>query len=195
MQLADADSLVTAEAALRKSIQLAPNYQAYANLGWLYVQQKRYDESAAATRKALALNDRDWRVWSNLQLAYTWLQDEPQMRAARAQTLSLLGRYATVNPSDAPAQSMLSMLYAEDKRRDKALAHAKSALALSPNDPSILADIAETHLDLGDRRRALQFAHLSLENGYTLSDLQQRPALIPLLADPGFSGKRPAKSL
>ena len=195
MQLADADSLVAAEAALRKSIQLAPNYQAYANLGWLYVQQKRYDESAAATRKALALNDRDWRVWSNLQLAYTWLQDEPQMRAARAQTLSLLERYVTVNPSDAPAQSMLSMLYAEDKRRDKALAHAKSALSLSPNDPSILADIAETHLDLGDRRRALQFAHMSLENGYTLSDLQQRPALIPLLADPGFSGKRPSKSL
>src|SRR5215831_1656277 len=45
MQLADAESSVAAEAALRKSIQLAPNYQAYANLGWLYLQQKRYDES------------------------------------------------------------------------------------------------------------------------------------------------------
>jgi serine/threonine protein kinase/tetratricopeptide (TPR) repeat protein len=194
MQLGDADSFVAAEAALRKSIQLAPNYQAYANLGWLYLQQKRYDESAAATQKALELNDRDWRVWSNLQLAYTWLQDEPQLRAARAKTLSLLERYAAVNPNDAPAQSMLSMLYAEDKLRDRALDRAKSALVLSPNDPSILADIAETHLDLGDRRRALQFLHQSLENGYTLSDLRQRPAIIPLLDDPGFSGPRPSKS-
>jgi len=81
---------------------------------------------------------------------------------------------------------MLSILYAEDKRRDKALARAKSALSLSPNDPSVLADIAETHLDLGDRRRALQFAHQSLENGYTLSDLRQRPAL-GLLADPAVA--------
>ena len=187
MQLADAESSVAAEAALRKSIQLAPNYQAYANLGWLYLQQKRYDESVASTRKALEFNDRDWRVWSNLQLAYTWLQDQPQLRAARARTLLLLEQYAAVNPNDAPSQSMLSMLYAEDKRRDKALARAKSALSLSPNDPSILADIAETHLDLGDRRRALQFAHQSLENGYTLSDLRERPALGPLLADPAVA--------
>jgi serine/threonine protein kinase/tetratricopeptide (TPR) repeat protein len=187
MQLADAESSLAGEAALRKSIELAPNYRAYANLGWLYLQQKRYDESVGATRKALEFNDRDWRVWSNLQLAYSWLQDEPQLRAARARTLALLEQYAAVNPNDAPAQSMLSMLYAEDKRRDKALARAKSALSLSPTDPSILADIAETHLDLGDRRRALQFAQQSLENGYTLSDLRERPALGPLLADPALA--------
>jgi serine/threonine-protein kinase len=190
MQLSDSESVLAAEAAFRKSIQLAPNYQAYANLGWLYMQQKRYDESAAATRKALDLNDKDWRVWSNLQLAYTWLHDDKQMRVARAQTLSRLEQYAAVNSNEAPVQSMLSMLYAEDKRRDQALARAKSAVALSPNDPSILADIAETYLDLGDRRRALQFAHQSLENGYTLSDLQQRPALQALLADPSLRAKK-----
>jgi serine/threonine protein kinase/Flp pilus assembly protein TadD len=194
LQAGDSQSLAAAEAAFQKSIELAPNYQAYANVGWLYILQKRYADSAAATRKALELNDKDWRVWSNLQLAYTWLKDDRQMRAARSKTLSLVEQYAAVNPGDASAQSMLSMLYAEDGRRDKALARAKSALALSPKDPAILADIAETYLDLGDRRRALQFAHLSLENGYTLSDLQQRPALIPLLADPGFSGLRPSKS-
>jgi len=195
LQLGDSQSLAAAEAAFQKSIQLAPNYQAYANIGWLYILERRYQESADATRKALELNDKDWRVWSNLQLAYTWLKDDRQMRAARSRTLSLVEQYGAVNPNDASAQSMLSMLYAEDARRDKALAHAKSALALSPKDPSILADIAETQLDLGDRRRALQFAHQSLENGYTLSDLQQRPALLPLLADSDFSGPRPSKPL
>ena len=187
LQLGDSQSLAAAEAAFQKSIQLAPNYQAYANIGWLYLLQKRYQESAAATKKALELNDRDWRVWSNLQLAYIWLHDDQQMRAAGARTLSLLEQYAAVNPNDASAQSMLAMLYAEGKLRDKALSHANSALALAPNDPSILAEIAETYLDLGDRRRALQFIQQSLLNGHTLSDLQQAPGLLPLLDDPSLA--------
>ena len=183
LELSDSQSLAAAESAFQKSIQLAPNYPAYTNLGLLYMIQKRYSESAAATRKALELNDKDWRVWSNLLIASTWLKDGKQMRTARSKTFSLVEQYAAVNPSDAPTQSMLSMLYAEDKLRDKALFHAQSALALSPKDPSILADVAETYFDLGDRKRALDFLQRSLQNGYTLSDLQLRPAIVALLGD------------
>jgi serine/threonine-protein kinase len=186
MALNDSQSNAAAEAALQKSIQLAPNYQAYANLGWLYVSQKRYADAGAATRKALELNDKDWRVWANLQLAYTLLKDDEKMRAARAKTLSLLEQYALLNSQDATVQSMLSTYYAEDKLREKALSHASFALALAPKDPSVLADIAETYDDLGDRKRAIQYAQDSLRNGYTLADLQQRPALAGLLADPSF---------
>src|SRR5712664_1490287 len=185
-ELGDPSSNSAAEAAFQKSIQLAPNYQAYANLGWLYMEQKRYSEAAAAARKAVELNDKDWRVWSNLQLAYTWLKDDENMRAARAKTLSLLEEYASLNSQEAPVQSMLSMLYAEDKLREKAITRANAALALAPKDPWILADIAETYDDLGDRKRAIQYARDSLKNGYTLADLQERPALAGLLADPSF---------
>jgi serine/threonine-protein kinase len=184
--LNDSQSNAAAEAAFQKSIQLAPNYQAYANLGWLYMDEKRYADAAAATRKALELNDQDWRVWSNLQLAYTWLKDDENMRAARARTLSLLEQYASLNSQEAPVQSMLSMFYAEDKLREKAVSRANAALALAPKDAGILADIAETYYDLGDRKRAIQYAQDSLKNGYTLTDLQQRPALLGLLADPSF---------
>jgi len=186
MELNDSQSNSAAEAAFQKSIQLAPNYQAYANLGWLYKSQKRYPESAAATRKALELNDKDWRVWANLQLAYTLLKDNEKMRSARAKALSLLEQYASVNSQEAPVQSMLSTYYAEDKLREKALTSANAALALAPRDPDVLADLAETYDDLGDRKRAIQYARDSLKNGYTLTDLQERPALQGLLADPGF---------
>jgi tetratricopeptide (TPR) repeat protein/TolB-like protein len=186
MALNDSQSTAAAEAALQKSIQLAPNYQAYANLGWLYISQKRYTDSVAATRKALELNDKDWRVWANLQLAYTWLKEEEKIPPVRAKTLSLLEQYVVLNPREAAVQSMLSMLYAEEKQREKALSHANAALALAPKDAGILADIAETYDELGDRPRALRFAHDSLKNGYTLADLQQRPVLLGLLADPSF---------
>jgi eukaryotic-like serine/threonine-protein kinase len=190
MELNDSASLAAAEAAFQKSIQLAPNYQAYANLGWLYINQKRYVDGVEATRKALELNDKDWRVWANLQLAYTWLKDDEKMRDARAKTLPLLEQYALLNSQEAPVHSMLSMLYAEDKLREKALSHANTALGLAPKDPWILADVAETYDDLGDRKRAIQYAQDSLKNGYTLTDLQQRPALLGLLADSSF---RPPK--
>jgi eukaryotic-like serine/threonine-protein kinase len=186
MELNDSQSNAAAEAALQKSIQLAPNYQAYANLGWFYIGQKRYADSAAATRKALELNDKDWRVWANLQAAYTWLKDEEKIPPVRAKTLSLLEQYALLNPREAPVQSMLGMLYAEEKQREKALSHANAALALAPKDPGILADIAETYYELGDRQRAIRYAQDSLKNGYTLTDLQQRPVLLGLLADPSF---------
>jgi tetratricopeptide (TPR) repeat protein len=186
MELNDSQSNAAAEAALQKSIQLAPNYQAYANLGWLYISQKRYADSAAATRKALEINDKDWRVWANLQVAYTWLKDEEKIPPVRAKTLSLLEQYASLNPREAPVQSMLSMLYAEEKQREKALSHANAALALAPKDAGILADIAETYDELGDRQRAIRYVQDSLKNGYTLTDLQQRPVLLGLLADPSF---------
>ncbi|HYL82940.1 MAG TPA: protein kinase [Candidatus Angelobacter sp.] len=193
MELSDSKSASAAEAAFQKSLQLAPNYQAYANLGWLYMNQKRYAESAEATRKALELNDKDWRVWANLQQAYIWLKDDEKMRPARAKTLSLLEQYASLNSQEAPVESMLSTYYAEDKLRDKAIAHANIALRLAPEDPLVLADVAETYDRLGDRPRAIKYARESLKYGYALSDLQRRPALSALLADPKFrpSGKEP----
>jgi len=187
MELSDSKSDAAAEAAFQKSLQLAPNYQAYANLGWLYMNQKRYAESAAATRKALELNDKDWRVWSNLQQAYIWLKDDEKMRPARGRTLNLLEQYTALNSQEAPVLSMLSTYYAEDKLREKAVATANAALHIAPKDPWVLADIAETYDRLGDRRRAIQYAQQSLKNGYTLSDLQRRPALLGLLADPNFT--------
>src|SRR5271157_5230371 len=43
--------LVLAEKALRKSIELGPTYNAFTNLGYLYLKQERYAESAEMTRK------------------------------------------------------------------------------------------------------------------------------------------------
>jgi serine/threonine-protein kinase len=186
MELNDSQSAAAAEAAFKKSLQLAPNYQAFANLGWLYISQKRYAEGAAATQKALDLNDKDWRVWANLLLAYTWLKDDERVRVVRAKAQSVLEQYAVIGSKEAPVQSMLSIFYAHDKLREKTISRANTALALAPKDPAIFADVAEAYDTLGDRQRAIQYAEDSLKRGYTVADLGERPALLPLLADPNF---------
>ncbi len=182
----DAQAPANAEAAFRKSLSIAPSYRAHANLGWLYLAQHRYAEAAAETEKALAMDDKDWRVWANLLLAYTWLKNEPKIQATRAKTISKLEQYALLDSKEAPVQSMLSTFYGEDQQREKAISHASAALAIAPKDPDILADVSETYNFLGDRQRAIQYAEESLKLGNTLNYLRERPKLLPVLDDPNF---------
>jgi len=187
IDLGDAKSLPEAEAALTKSIHLSPSYAAYANLGNLYFNEKRYAEAAQMTRKGLELNDKDWAVWDNLLMSYQWLNDEQNIRSVREKTLALLQAYVSAHSNDAAAEARLSTLEAEAGQRESSLRHAEGALALAPKDAGVLADLAATHEVLGDRTAALKDVHQSLENGYTFAGLQSRPDLQKLLADPNFS--------
>jgi eukaryotic-like serine/threonine-protein kinase len=186
MEMPDAASRANAETALRKSLELAPTHLAYANLGWLYLQERRYADSAAAIESALGIDDEDWRLWANLLVAYTWLNDENKIATTRTKAISVLERYALLDSKEAVVQSTLGSFYAEDNQREKALSHANAALALEPKNPSVLADLSETYNFLGDRARAVHYAQESLRQGYTIDDLEMRPALRAVLSDPNF---------
>ena len=71
LDLGDPKMIPDAEKALKKSVELIPSYNGYANLGSFYLTEKRYSESAAATEKALQFNGFDFRVWENLASALT----------------------------------------------------------------------------------------------------------------------------
>ena len=185
MDTDDPKKFPEAEKALRKSIELSPSYGAYANLGYLYERQHRYKESAAASERALQLNDQDYIVWANLAIAYDGLNDSVKATAARDKELPLLEQAAQSRSRDASVQSRLGLLYAEKKLHEKALARVQLALALSPDDPDVLENIGETYEDLGDRPHALQYIEKSLEKGYSLKSLKT-PALKSLLSDPNF---------
>jgi serine/threonine-protein kinase len=186
VDLGDPQSLAEGESALKKSIQQGPSYPAYANLGHLYIKQKRYAESVEMTRRALALNDKNYYVWDNLLIAYESLHDKQNAQAVRQKTLASLEQYVSSHAQDAQAEARLSSLEAESGQREKSLRHAEAALALAPKDSYALAEVAEAYDDLGNRRQALKYARESLQNGYTLTDLQDRPGLQKLLADPDF---------
>ena len=175
-----------AEKALRKSIELSPTYAAYANLGILYMQEKRYEESAKMSEKALQQNDKDFIVWDNLAGAYEWLNNKEKAEAARGRELQLVEAAAGAKARDAQMQSVLGILYAQKKMRDKALARVQAALALSPEDPGILANVGEAYEDLGERREAIKFIQRSMEKGTALEDLRANHALQDLLSDTNF---------
>jgi eukaryotic-like serine/threonine-protein kinase len=180
-----------AEQMLRKSIALEPSYGAYTNLGYLYNQERKYAEAAAAMEKAVQLNDKDYTVWENLAIAYTGLNDKEKASEARDRETPLLEQAALDNPRDAMVQSYLGLLYAKKKLREKAISRIQSALALSPDDANVLENAGEAYENLGDRAQALQYIERSLQKGYDLGALKSNPDLQGLLSDPNFkpSGK------
>ncbi len=192
MDVGDAKSNEAAEAAFKKSLQLAPKYEAYSNLGYLYFLQKRYGDAVQAFRQALTLNDKDWRVWANLLISYQWLKDDTNIGPARDKARAAIEQELTVTPQNAQAHALLSTYYAQENLREKALSQVHTALALEPKDGNVLANVAETYETLGDRKRAIEYARDSVANGYDLGGLETQPALQPVLADPNFraSGKK-----
>jgi len=182
----DAKQIPEAEQALKKSIELAPSYPAYANLGFLLMQQKRYAESAAVTEKALQLNSKDFRVWDNLALAYEWQNDAARATRARHEEIQLLEEIIRAQPQDAASHSALAVLYAKNGLREKSISQVQTALALAPAEPGILVDAGSAYENLGDRRRALQYIHQGLRKGFPLDGLKQAPDLRGLLADASF---------
>ncbi len=182
----NASGFSKAEAALKKSLSLEPSYPAYANLGLLYMEEKRYADSAAMTEQALQINNKDFRVWSNLVLAYEWLNDKSKAAAARAQEIVRLKEAAKLRPQDATLQSALAESYAEQGVREKAFSHLQTALALAPKSAQVLFDAGSTYEVVGQRKLALRYIEQALRRGYSLADVEASPVLQSLLKDPNF---------
>jgi serine/threonine protein kinase/Flp pilus assembly protein TadD/TolB-like protein len=182
----DRQSLAGAEQALKQSIALSPSYPAYANLGLLYLQEKRYADAATATEQALRLNGNDYLVWSNLVLAYEGSNQIEKAETARRKAEELVRKVTELKPKDALAQSTLAAYYAQDKFKDKALAGIRTSLALAPDDPGVLTNVGEAFESLGDREQALRYIEMALRKGYALDTIAIDPALQSLIADPRF---------
>jgi eukaryotic-like serine/threonine-protein kinase len=197
IDMGDSKRYGEAERVLLKSISLEPSYQAYANLGYLYIKQQKYAEAATTVEKALRISDKDYLVWGNLALAYEGLKETAKAARAQDREIALLEQAAKETPRDAIVQSTLGLLYAKKKFREKSISRIESALVLSPDDANVLEAVGEAYEDLGDRSKALQYIEKSLQKGYALADLKNFPDLQHLIADPSFrpSGRQENQSI
>lgn len=182
-------NLANAEQALKKSVALNPSYAAYANLGLLYLQEKRYVEAAAATEHALQINGNNYMVWNNLMLAYEGANEHDKAAAARKRTEQVIEKLVALKPQDARAQAGLAALYAQDGLNEKALSKIRSALALAPEDAMVLSNVGAAYEFLGNRQKALQYVEKAISKGYALDEITNDPGLQALVADPRFEAK------
>lgn len=182
----DPKLLPVGEQALRKSLQLSPTYAGYTNMGNLLLLERRGPEAEAALKQALKLHDGDYNSWSSLLIAYELQKKDADAAVARHHAIALAEQAVKLQPTDAFAQSTLAYLYAEDKQNENALTRIQAALALSPKDTNVLANVGQAYENIGDRSKAVEYIGKALQMGYPLIQIQAEPTLQKLLQDPGL---------
>jgi len=166
-----------ARTVLEKAVALNPTYSAYNNLASVYYLEGRYADSAAIYEKALRLNNTDYLVWGNLGAAYAAAPAlASQSRAAFEKAAALAEQKAREAP-DAAVEAELGSYYARLKMPDKARVRLESALALAPEDPTVVLTVAEGYAILGDRAAAQAQLRKALALGSSLAYAKRLPAL------------------
>jgi tetratricopeptide (TPR) repeat protein/tRNA A-37 threonylcarbamoyl transferase component Bud32 len=182
----DSKQYPVAEQSLQRSIAIAPSYEAYANLGYLYVLELRFQESATESEKALKLNDKNYDVWGNLLVCYEWLKLPEKAAEARRHLMVLLEQVVRVDPNNANAHVTLSIVYAAEHEREKSLSNVQTALALAPDNPDTLLSAADAYEILGDRRQAVRYLQRGLIHGLKEDALRVDFDIQGVLKDPAL---------
>lgn len=178
-------SLDESRKVLEESIRLEPNYASYTNLGNLDLKQGRYAEAAADYENALEINKSDYRVWSNLAVAYSKTPGQKERAKDGFLHAAALCREALkANPNDAVMLSDLAMFVAsEGNERQEPLVLIERALALAPQDTDVQFNAAETYESIGYRKEALDWVAKLIAAGYPLDDINGSPVLADLVKD------------
>jgi tetratricopeptide (TPR) repeat protein len=172
---------------LATSLSIRPTYTAASNLGTAAFYLGQYAEAARAFERALAIDDRDYRVWRNLAAARYWAAGERGGAApAYERAAHMAEQERAVNPSSAEILSDLADCYAMLGRGGKARALLGSALDEAPADVSVMARAIEVFERLGDRAAALRWIERALAAGLQPDLLERTPGLGELRADPRY---------
>jgi tetratricopeptide (TPR) repeat protein len=192
--LMDTGHLADALPALEKASALAPSYGVSANLAVAYFRQKRFPEAEQANEDALKMNDKDWRVWTNLAAVRRWRHEEDAAREADLRALPLMESESRLKQQDPDLQVTLGVVEADLGRDKEAESHMRTAMALASGNGNIEAAAAEIEARLGHHKQAVALFEKAVHDGALQRDFAMDPDMQSILADPEVSKlKQPNK--
>jgi serine/threonine-protein kinase len=181
-----------AEQALIRAQNLNPTATALANLGFLYMQQRRYDEAVQAMEQASDLAvvqaPAEFLIWGNLGDAYWLAQTNPEKakqawrRAAAIARGQILG-----TATDAERLSYLAKFEAKAGDLGPALQHIEEALKYGAQNGTVRFQAAIVYTLLDQKQRAFTELAAAVKRNYPIDEIQQAPELATLRGDPGYS--------
>jgi tetratricopeptide (TPR) repeat protein len=174
-----------AMAALKHALTLGPDYRAYNNLGALQYYAGLFPEAIDSYQRALAMNDKDFRVWGHLADCYRHAPGgSGEATRLYHEAIARAERELEIDPRSATAMACLSEYHAHLGNHVEAERRLASALRIRPQDPELNFYGVLVCESLGDRAGALEKFRRSLEEGYSLVEFERNPDLAAFREDP-----------
>jgi len=166
---------------------------AYYLLGRTLFAAGRYQEVVDMAENAIAASSEDYNIYVPIINAAGALGKKDVSRNILQQTVEALETHLKKVPEDARARAILAGLYAELERTEDAMRELNLAMALRPNEATVLYNIACTFCLLKRKDEGLESLKKSWEAGFTDSSWVRRdPTLAILHDDPEFERLYPA---
>ena len=127
------DMVEKAEAAFRRSVKIEPDLGvAYASLGNLLYEQRRYSDAIQAYTEAISINTRDHASLNNL----AWVYATEGTKLEMAERLSR--RSLRLVPDSPTYLDTLAEIYFRAGERELATQFVRQAIVLRPDDPELM---------------------------------------------------------
>ncbi|MEE4271297.1 MAG: protein kinase [Thermoanaerobaculales bacterium] len=159
------------------------NYAAFTNLGTIYYDERRFADSVAMNERALAIDDGEYAVWGNLASARKFVGNTDRAAEDYRRAIELARSELEARGDDAEILTDLGIYYAAIGEKEQGLESLAGAAALDPQDPLIVARIAECYEDLEERERALEWVERAFSAGAPPEAFENNPTLRELVAD------------
>jgi len=145
-----------AESEFETAIRLNPKlFEAYYFHARACFGQGKIEEAASLFEKASQVNPEDFQCLIMLGQAYTSLGRKVEAVTARQRALTIIEKQLEFHPDNARALYMGASALADLGQKERGLEWAKVALAIDPEDPSILYNVACSFAILGQTDLAI----------------------------------------
>jgi non-specific serine/threonine protein kinase len=172
----------------RQAIERKPDCEgAYWVLGQALFNSDRWQEAAAAAPRAIEMSGDDYNVYIPYMNVYERLGQIDAARALRQKQMIALERQLEWTPDDVRARMLLANHYAFVGRSADAVRELQKAVAMRPEDPSMLYNAACTYGIMQRKTEALDLLIKAKAAGWADFDWAARdPDLTCLRDDPVF---------
>jgi Flp pilus assembly protein TadD len=132
--------------------------------------QGRFDDAAKLFKVACAIRPEDFQALSFLAQAHESLGQDAERDAANRRAVSLIEERLELNPDDARAWNLGAAILATLGDTERAMEFARKSVAIDPDDPMLLYNVACTYSVLGRTEESLTSLEHAVDKGYGHKD-------------------------
>jgi non-specific serine/threonine protein kinase len=182
---------------VRQVVERRPDTEgAYFLLGRALFSAGRYQEIADMAESAVAAAGEDYNTFVPIINALGALGKKDALRNVVLQRIQVLERYIQRVPEDARGRTILAIDYARVDRVDDAVREAQLAMALRPNEATVMYNAACVYCQLDRKPEALSALRKAWDAGFKDTEWARRdPDLAILHGEPEFERLYPTEAV